>query len=129
MEDILRSSHQRCSMKKKGVPKNLAKFSGKHLSLIFNKISGLRHRCFPGNFTKFSRTPLLLLQNISGRLLLYSTIYKIIYMMSRWKKEQVKNIYIYIFIVIALYRLTYYYYSCKFRRSCAIIPRLLICTC
>ena len=73
-----RSSHQRCSIKK-GVLKNFAKFTGKHLcqSFFFNKVAGLRpatllkkrlwHRCFPVNFTKFLRTPFL--QNTSGRLL------------------------------------------------------------
>ena len=45
---------------------------------LFNKVAGLRpatllkkrlwHRCFPGNFVKFLRTPFL--QNTSGRLLL-----------------------------------------------------------
>ena len=51
-----RSSHQRCSMKK-GVLRNLAKFTGRHLcqSLFFNKVAG-------------RRTPFL--QNTSGRLLL-----------------------------------------------------------
>ena len=53
---------------KKGVLKNFAKFTGKHLwqSLFFNKVAGLRpatlwekrlwHRCFPVNFPKFLRT-------------------------------------------------------------------------
>ena len=66
---ILRSSYQRCSIKK-GVLRNFAKFTGKHLcqSLFFNKVAGLRdatlvkktlwHRCFPVNFVKFLRTPL-----------------------------------------------------------------------
>ena len=75
----LRSSHQRCSMKK-GVLKNFTKFTGKHLcqSLFFNKVAGLRpaallkkrlwHRCFPVNFVKFLRTPFL--QNTSGGLLM-----------------------------------------------------------
>ena len=74
-----RSSHQRCSIKK-GVLRNFTKFTGKHLcqSLFFNKVAGLRlatllkkrlwHRCFPVNFVKFLRTPVL--QNTSGRLLL-----------------------------------------------------------
>ena len=64
---------------KKGVLRNFAKFTGKHLcqSLYFNKVAGLRpatllkkklwHRCFPVNFAKL-RTPFL--QNTSGRLLL-----------------------------------------------------------
>ena len=66
---------------KKGVLRNFAKFTGKHLcqSLIFNKVAGLRpatllkkrlwHRCFPVNFAKFLRTPFL--QNTSRRLLLW----------------------------------------------------------
>ena len=39
----LRSSHQRCSVKK-GVLRNFTKFTGKHLcqSLFFNKVAGLR---------------------------------------------------------------------------------------
>ena len=39
---ISRSSHQRCSMKK-GVLRNFAKFTEKHLcqSLLFNKVAGL----------------------------------------------------------------------------------------
>ena len=45
-----RSSHRRCSVKK-GVLRNFAKFTGKHLcqSLFFNKV--------PVNFAKFLRTP------------------------------------------------------------------------
>ena len=65
---------------KKFVPRNFAKFTGKHLcqSLFFNKVAGLRpatllkkrlwHRCFPVNFPKFLGTPFL--QNTSRRLLL-----------------------------------------------------------
>ena len=56
---------------KKGVLRNFAKFTGKHLcqSLFFNKVAGLRpaillkerlwHRCFPVNFAKFLRAPFL----------------------------------------------------------------------
>ena len=55
---------------KKGVLRNFAKFTGKHLSgSLFNKVEGLRpatflkkrlwHRCFPVNFAKFLRTPFL----------------------------------------------------------------------
>ena len=49
-----RSSHQRCSIQK-GVLKDFAKFTGKHLrqSLFFNKVAGLRHRGFRVNFVKF----------------------------------------------------------------------------
>ena len=54
---------------KKGVLRNFAKFTGKHLchSLFFDKVVGLRpatllkkrlsHRCFPVYFVKFVRTP------------------------------------------------------------------------
>ena len=60
----------------KGILRNFAKFSGKHLclGLSFDKIPGLRpatllkerlwHRCFLVNFEKFLRTPFL--QNTSG---------------------------------------------------------------
>ena len=74
-----RNSHQRCSVTK-GVLRNVAKFTGKHLcqSLFLNNVAGLRqatllkqrlwHRCFPLNFAKFLRT--LFLQSTSRRLLL-----------------------------------------------------------
>ena len=53
---------------KKGVLRNFAKFTGKHLcqSIFFNKVADrsatllkkrLWHRCFPVNFAKFLRTP------------------------------------------------------------------------
>ena len=54
---------------KKGVLRNFAKFTGKHLcqSLFSNKVADLRpttllkkrlwRRCFPVNFVKFLRTP------------------------------------------------------------------------
>ena len=54
---------------KKGVLRNFAKFTGKHLclSLFLNKVAGLRpapllknrlwQRCFPVNFVTFLRTP------------------------------------------------------------------------
>ena len=76
---IIRSSHRRCSVKK-GVLRNFAKFTGKHLcqSVFFNKVAGLRpatllkkrlwYRCFPVKFAKFLRTPFL--QNTSRRLVL-----------------------------------------------------------
>ena len=62
-----RSSHQRCSVRK-GILRNFAKFTGKHLCqvLFYNKVAGpepatllkkrLWHRCFPMNFAKFLRT-------------------------------------------------------------------------
>ena len=70
---------------KKGVLRNSAKSTGKHLS--FNKVADLTpatllkkslwHRCFPANFAKFLRTPfftehlrgLILLQILSNQLL------------------------------------------------------------
>ena len=67
-ECILRSSHQRCSIKK-GVLRNFVKFTGKHpcQSLFFNKVASpatllkkrLWHSCFPVNFAEFLRTPFL----------------------------------------------------------------------
>ena len=43
MRHYYRSSHQRCSMKK-GVLRNFAKITGKHLcqSLFFDRVAGLR---------------------------------------------------------------------------------------
>ena len=71
------SNHQGCSVKK-GVRRNFAKFTGKHLcqgpflmklqypvTLLKKR---LQHRCFPVNFANFLRTPFS--QNTSGRLLL-----------------------------------------------------------
>ena len=66
-----RSSHPEVFCKK-GVLRNFAKFTGKHLcqSLFLNKVVGLRratllrkrlwHRCFPKNFAKFLRTPFII---------------------------------------------------------------------
>ena len=74
-----RISRCRCSLRK-GVLRNFAKFTGKHLcqGLFFNKVAGLRsatllkkrlwYKCFPVNLAKFLRT--CFLQNTSGRLLL-----------------------------------------------------------
>ena len=68
----------------KGVLKNFAKFSGKHLCrlLFLNKVAELepetilekrlRHRYFPTNLPKFSRTPSL--RNTSGCLLQHKVI-------------------------------------------------------
>ena len=53
--DVFRDSHQRCSIEK-DVLKNFLKFKERHL--------GLWRRCFPVNFAKFLRTPIL--QNTSG---------------------------------------------------------------
>ena len=106
---IVKSSHQRCSMKQ-GVLRNFTKFTGKYLcqNIIVNKVAGLRpatllkkrlwHRCFPVNFVKFLRTRFL--QNTSGRLLLYcsknnckQTLYRIYEKHLRkvlWKKAVLK---------------------------------------
>ena len=58
-------------LRKKGFPRNFAKFTGKHLcqSFFFDRVAGLRpstllkkrlwHRCFPLNFAKFLRAPFL----------------------------------------------------------------------
>ena len=67
----LRSSHQRCSMKK-CVLRNFAKFTRKHLCHATLLKERLWHRCFPVNFAKFLRT--LVLQNTSGRPLLPSAL-------------------------------------------------------
>ena len=57
---------------RKGILRNFAKFTGKHLCLRPTTLSkkSLWHGCFPVNFTKFPRTPFL--QNTSQRLLLKS---------------------------------------------------------
>ena len=52
---------------KKGVLRNFTKFTSFGAAALFKK--WLWHSCFPVNFEKFLRTPLL--QNTSGRLLLY----------------------------------------------------------
>ena len=71
---------QRCSVKK-DVLRNFAKSTGKHLcqGLFFNKVAPLRpatflkkrfsDRCFPVNFAKLLRTPVL--QSTSGQLFPY----------------------------------------------------------
>ena len=72
---VHRSNHWRCFVKK-GVLRDFAKFTGKHLCqrLFFNKIAAilfkksLWHRCFPVNFAKYLRTPFS--QNTSEQLLL-----------------------------------------------------------
>ena len=67
---INRDNHRRGSIEK-GVLKSFTKFTRKHLcrSMFFNEVAGwgsatllkkrLRHRCFPVNFAKFLRTPIL----------------------------------------------------------------------
>ena len=71
VEPLRRSSRPEV-FSKKGVLRNFAKFTEKHLcqSLFFNKVADLRsaallkkrlwHRCFPVNFEKFLRTPFII---------------------------------------------------------------------
>ena len=71
VEPLRRSSRPEV-FSKKGVLRNFAKFTGKHLcqSLFFNKVANLRsaallkkrlwHRCFPVNFEKFPRTAFII---------------------------------------------------------------------
>ena len=92
---MYRSSHERYSVRK-GVLRNLAKFTGNHLcqGLFFNKVAGLRpatllkkrlgQRCFPVNFAKFLKT--LFLQNTSVWLLLMSSIFELWSELSLYKK-------------------------------------------
>ena len=68
LSDSVRSSHQRCSVRK-GVLRNFAKFTGKHLRERLSLKKSVWRRCFTVNFTKFLRTPFS--QNTSGRLLLW----------------------------------------------------------
>ena len=65
VSDEYRSNHRKCSGRK-GILRNFAKFTRKHLrqSLFFKKVACLWHRCFPVNFVKFPRTPFL--QNTLG---------------------------------------------------------------
>ena len=70
----LRSSHRRCSTKKKGFLKNFARFAGKQVSglraaTLLKK--RLQHWCFLVNFANFFRIPIV--QNDSGLLLPYVT--------------------------------------------------------
>ena len=66
-----KSSHRRCSVNR-GVLRNFAKFTGKHLCESLRSATLLKkrlwQRCFPENFAKLLRTHLL--QNTSKRLLL-----------------------------------------------------------
>ena len=66
-----RSSYRKCSVKK-GILKNFAKFTEKHLwqSVLLKK--NLWHRCFPVSYETFLSTPFL--QNTSGRVLLSLTL-------------------------------------------------------
>ena len=63
--EVPKGSHRWCSVKK-GVLRNFARFTGRHLcqSLFLNSWQ----RCFPVNFAKFLRTPFQ--QDTSRRLLL-----------------------------------------------------------
>ena len=70
---------------KKSVLRNFTKFTGKPLCqiLFFNKVAGLRHRCFPVNFVKFLRTPIFTYFYNSGRLLQVSIPFQSIQEKSR----------------------------------------------
>ena len=80
---VFRSSHPEVFYKK-GVIKNLAKFTGKHLcwSIFFKKVSGhspatllkkrLQHRCFPMSFAKFLTAPFFI-DNLLWLLLRFAT--------------------------------------------------------
>ena len=84
---MTRSSHRRCFIIK-GVLRNFAKFTWKHLCqcLYINEVVDLMpatllkkkllHRCFSVNFLKFLETPFL--QNTSGRLRLNDPFYILI---------------------------------------------------
>ena len=77
---VFLKSHKRSCSVRKGVRRDFAKYTEKHLcqSLFLNKVSALKpatllkkrlwYRYFPGNFAKFLRTPFL--QSTSVRLLL-----------------------------------------------------------
>ena len=54
---MCKNSHRRCSVKK-GVLKNFAEFTGKHLCRRSATLLKMRtwHRCFPVNFAKLLRT-------------------------------------------------------------------------
>ena len=82
----MQSSHLRCSLTK-GVFKNLAIFTGKHLCCVrisFYKVAGLKacifikkriqHRCFLVNIAKFLRIPIL--KKVCKRLLLMIDVSK-----------------------------------------------------
>ena len=72
---LFRSRHRRCSVKK-GILKNFANFTGKHLCLSLLQACNfikkkLQHWCFPVKFTKFLRTSIL--KNICERLILFNS--------------------------------------------------------
>ena len=109
----LRSSHQRCSVKK-GVLRNQTKFTGKHLcqSLLFSKVTGPRstsslkkrlwYKCFPVNFAKFLRTTFL--QNTSGRLLLFHTPNTFIQLDTALYNS---DFYLFIFVLYSFFKTSY----------------------
>ena len=75
---IFKRSHRKCSVRK-GILRNFAKFTGKHLcqSHFFKKEKKeTLAQVFPVNFAKFLRTPFL--QNTSGRLLLHIGNHKLL---------------------------------------------------
>ena len=97
-----RSSHQSCSMTK-GVVRNFAEFTGKHLRRFWRRCfdvnfarpatllkKKLLHWCFPVNFAKFLRTPFL--QNNLGRLFL-EIKYEISKLVRKFTIQSPKSVY------------------------------------
>ena len=83
--EVLKSSHRWCSVKK-GVLRNFARFTGRHLcqSLFFNSW----HRCFPVNFAKFLRTPF---QQDTSRQLLLSFYKKILTNLKNLRQTKIQK--------------------------------------
>ena len=76
---------------KKGVIRNSIKFTGNHLrqSLFFNKVAGqkrLCHRCFPVNFGKFLKTPLLT-EHLRWLLLAFQSLFSLHSFRTSWSKQ------------------------------------------
>ena len=86
---------------KKGVLRNFAKFTGKHLyqSLFFNKLEGIKSASslkkrlwrsgFPVDFANILRTPFL--QNSSARLLPANAVYESFFDLSALNSEKTKS--------------------------------------
>ena len=72
-QNICRSSHRRCSIKK-AVIKNFGIFTGKHLKTCNLIKKRLQHKCFSVNIAKFLKAPIL--KNIWERLLLHLFLIK-----------------------------------------------------
>ena len=93
-----RSSHSK-TFYKKGVLKNFAKFTGKHLCqiLVFNKVADLRPatllkkrlwlRCFPVNFARFLRT--LFVEPLLASVFSYTESVKALTQLGKEKKTRI----------------------------------------